>query len=178
MHEYCDRPRRCRMQTDTCESAKAKEAAGNGCVSMRTLIQQRCFSPGCDPGYHTHMQQLAEAYAALRNCQAIASAKCRKEPPTPVPVPERVPEVERDYDTEQERRRIIEESPLPVWAKYALNAIVGILTVAAVVGIIACFASGACEIAIIVGGLGAAAAAAVIAILNTAGITDTSEPSA
>jgi hypothetical protein len=78
MHGFCDQPRRCNMQTDTCATATAKVAAGYGCTSFRALIQQKCFKPG-DPGYEDHMKQLAQAYAALRNCQAVMSAKCAEE---------------------------------------------------------------------------------------------------
>jgi len=55
---------------------------------------------------------------------------------------------------------------LPSWLLMLLSA-------AAIAAIAACFASGACEFGLIVAGLGAAAAAAVIAILNAAGIRDT-----
>ena len=78
MHSFCDQPRRCNMLTDTCATATAKVAAGYGCTSFRTLIQQKCFRPG-DPRYEGHMEQLAQAYAALRNCQAVMSAKCAEE---------------------------------------------------------------------------------------------------
>lgn len=63
------------MQGDTCQSATAKVAAGIGCVQGRTHLQQRCFSRN-DPGYERHMQQIAQASAALRNCEAIMMAKC------------------------------------------------------------------------------------------------------
>jgi hypothetical protein len=66
------------MQTDTCATATAKVAAGYGCTSLRALIQQKCFRPG-DPRYEEHMEQLAQAYAALRNCQAVLSVKCAEE---------------------------------------------------------------------------------------------------
>jgi Domain of unknown function (DUF4157)/Novel toxin 16 len=78
MHGFCDQPRRCNMSTDTCATATAKVAAGYGCTSLRTLIQQKCFKPG-DPRYENHMKQLAREYAALRNCQAVMSAKCAEE---------------------------------------------------------------------------------------------------
>jgi hypothetical protein len=90
MHSFCDLPRRCNMQTDTCPTAVAKIAAGNGCISLRTLIQQRCFTPG-DPGYETHMEQIAQAYAALRNCYTVEAAKCNNSDPVPVPVPVPLP---------------------------------------------------------------------------------------
>ena len=60
IHVFCNQPRSCSMQGDTCKSAKAKVAAGNGCVDLRTKLQQKCFSPG-DPGYQGHMQQIADA---------------------------------------------------------------------------------------------------------------------
>lgn len=64
------------MQGDTCASATAKVAAGYGCVDGRKKLQQKCFSPG-DPGYKNHMMQIAQAYAALRNCQKVMAAKCK-----------------------------------------------------------------------------------------------------
>lgn len=54
---------------------------------------------------------------------------------------------------------------LPTWLLLLLSA-------AAIAAIVACFASGVCEFGLVVAGLGAAAAAAVIAILNAAGIRD------
>ena len=74
MKYYCGQPRSC-SAADTCASATAKVAAGNGCVQLRTQIQQQCFSPG-DPGYEGHMQQIAEASAALRECQEVMMDKC------------------------------------------------------------------------------------------------------
>ncbi|WP_372740485.1 DUF4157 domain-containing protein [Neptunomonas sp.] len=55
---------------------------------------------------------------------------------------------------------------LPYWLAALLGA-------AATAAVIACFASGACEFGLVVAGLGTAAAAALIAILNAAGIRDT-----
>ncbi|SFG14241.1 DUF4157 domain-containing protein [Neptunomonas qingdaonensis] len=55
---------------------------------------------------------------------------------------------------------------LPYWLAALLGA-------AATAAVIACFASGACEFGLVVAGLGTAAAAAVIAILDAAGIRDT-----
>lgn len=75
MHQFCDKPRSCSMQGDTYETATAKVAAGYGCVDARVVLQQKCFSPG-DPGYENHMKQIAQVYAALRNCQAVMAAKC------------------------------------------------------------------------------------------------------
>jgi hypothetical protein len=57
------------------------------------------------------------------------------------------------------------DSRIPTW----LAALVG---AAVVVAIIACFATGVCEFGAVVGGLGAAAAAAVIALLRSAGVQD------
>jgi hypothetical protein len=54
---------------------------------------------------------------------------------------------------------------LPTWLLLLLSA-------AAIAAIVACFASGVCEFGLVVAGLGAAAAAAVIAILNADGIRD------
>ena len=73
----CDKKRSCTMQGDTCESATAKVSAGYACTAAREKIQKNCFSPG-DPGYEGHMQQIAEAYAALRECIRVMSAKCRR----------------------------------------------------------------------------------------------------
>lgn len=75
LHVFCDKPRSCSMQGDTCASATAKVAAGYGCIDGRVVLQQKCFSPG-DPKYETHMKQIAQAYAALRNCEAVVLAKC------------------------------------------------------------------------------------------------------
>ncbi|MGH8630774.1 MAG: eCIS core domain-containing protein [Burkholderiales bacterium] len=75
LHVFCNKPRSCSMQGDTCESATAKVAAGIGCVDGRTVLQQRCFKKG-DPGYESHMEQIAQASAALRNCQQVMAAKC------------------------------------------------------------------------------------------------------
>lgn len=65
------------------------------------------------------------------------------------------------------------DEPPPVNARdmlpYWLTALLGAAATAAV---IACFATGACEFGLVVAGLGSAAAAAVIAILNAAGIRD------
>jgi hypothetical protein len=76
MHALCDKPRSCSNQLDTCATATAKVATGQACVRARTELQQKCFSPG-DPGYETHMQAIAEANAALRNCVAVMAAKCK-----------------------------------------------------------------------------------------------------
>jgi hypothetical protein len=78
LHVFCNQPRRCSMQGDSCASATAKVAAGNGCVDLRTKLQQKCFSPG-DPAYEDHMEQIAQASAALRNCIAVMTAKCAAE---------------------------------------------------------------------------------------------------
>ena len=79
MHrKWCDKPRSCSFQGDSCASATAKVAAGYGCVDARTVLQQKCFKPG-DPGYETHMQQIAEASAALRNCIVVMRARCTAE---------------------------------------------------------------------------------------------------
>ncbi|CAH1388054.1 eCIS core domain-containing protein [Candidatus Nitrotoga sp. M5] len=75
LHVFCDKPRRCSMQADTCETATAKVAAGYGCIDGRVVLQQKCFSPG-DPQYESHMQQIAQASAALRNCLAVVAEKC------------------------------------------------------------------------------------------------------
>lgn len=75
LHVYCDKPRGCTMQGDTCETATAKVAAGYGCVTGRVTLQQRCFKKG-DPGYESHMQQIAQANAALRKCEQIMMEKC------------------------------------------------------------------------------------------------------
>lgn len=48
LHVFCDKQRRCSMQTDPCETAMAKVAAGYGCIDDRVVLQQKCFSPG-DP---------------------------------------------------------------------------------------------------------------------------------
>jgi hypothetical protein len=95
MHAFCDQPRACNMQTDTCTSATAKIAAGNGCISLRTNIQKNCFKPG-DVGYQTHMQQLSESYAALRNCETVATAKCQTPPPLPKKASERILDFAKD----------------------------------------------------------------------------------
>jgi hypothetical protein len=72
----CEQERSCSMQGDTCATATAKVAAGNACIAAREKMQRTCFSPG-DPGYQGHMQQIAEAYAALRNCVNVMQAKCK-----------------------------------------------------------------------------------------------------
>jgi len=78
MHVYCNKPRSCSIQGDSCATATSKVAAGNGCVDERTKLQQKCFSPG-DPDYEDHMLQIAQASAALRNCIAVMTAKCALE---------------------------------------------------------------------------------------------------
>ena len=65
MHASCDKPRSCSMQGDSCATATAKVAAGNGCVRARTELQQKCFSPG-DPGYEGHMKKIAEESKAAK----------------------------------------------------------------------------------------------------------------
>ncbi|WP_051222032.1 DUF4157 domain-containing protein [Neptunomonas japonica] len=67
------------------------------------------------------------------------------------------------------------DAPTPVNLPYWITVLLG---AAATAAIIACFASGACEFGLIVGGLGTAAAAAVIALLNEAGIRDSGGDSA
>ncbi|WP_143306258.1 eCIS core domain-containing protein [Chitinophaga vietnamensis] len=74
MHKYYDKERSCNSY-DTCESATAKVAAGYGAVDARTVLQQKCFSPG-DPKYEEHMEEIAKASKALRNCIAIMTEKC------------------------------------------------------------------------------------------------------
>jgi len=64
------------MQGDTCASATAKVAAGYACTTARENLQRNCFQRG-DPGYEGHMEQIAQAYAALRACQEVMSAKCQ-----------------------------------------------------------------------------------------------------
>jgi hypothetical protein len=76
MHRWCNRERSCSEQGDDCASATAKVAAGYGCVRERTELQQKCFSPG-DPFYEDHMQQIAQANAALRRCLEVQSKKCK-----------------------------------------------------------------------------------------------------
>jgi hypothetical protein len=71
----CDKPRGCTMQGDTCASATAKVAAGFACIEARENLQRKCFRRG-DDGYEGHMEQIAQAYAALRECQRIMMAKC------------------------------------------------------------------------------------------------------
>lgn len=78
MHFFCDKPRACNMQTDTCATSIAKVAAGYGCIAGRVIIQQKCFKPG-DSGYHDHMTQIAQAYTALRNCESVMRTKCAQE---------------------------------------------------------------------------------------------------
>lgn len=143
MHSYCDQPRRCNMQTDTCATATAKVAAGNGCVSLRTLIQQKCFHPG-DPGYHTHMQQIAQASAALRNCHGVQSVKCNEEDrrprdPHPVPVPKSTFEKIKDFarrvvesglDAEQAAEEFLQQNPGIAWTIIGLG-VVGIIVLLA-----------------------------------------------
>ena len=68
----------------------------------------------------------------------------------------------RDTSTDEPRPS---SYSLPSWLGWILSA-------AAMAAIVACFASGVCEFGIVVAGLGAATAAAVIAVLNAAGITD------
>lgn len=75
LHKYCNQRRRCSMQADDCSSATAKVAAGMGCVRGRTELQQKCFKKS-DAGYANHMSQLAEASAALHECETIMMAKC------------------------------------------------------------------------------------------------------
>ena len=75
MHVFCNEPRRCSPQADTCESATAKVAAGYGCAEARVVLRQRCFRKG-DPGYEDHMEQLANVYAALRRCEKVMAEKC------------------------------------------------------------------------------------------------------
>lgn len=75
MHVFCNKPRSCSMQGDTCESAVAKVAASYGCIDGRVNLQKNCFSPG-DPKYETHMERIAQEYASLRNCEAVVRAKC------------------------------------------------------------------------------------------------------
>lgn len=71
----CDKVRGCSMQTDTCATATAKVAAYNGCIPVRVNLQKKCFQKG-DPGYEGHMQQIAQLYAGLRECEAVVKAKC------------------------------------------------------------------------------------------------------
>jgi Domain of unknown function (DUF4157)/Novel toxin 16 len=78
MHVDCNKPRSCSLQGDSCATATAKVAAGNGCVRARTELQQKCFSPG-DPGYEEHMRRIALESAALRNCIVVMGIKCALE---------------------------------------------------------------------------------------------------
>ena len=142
MHSYCDQPRRCNMQTDTCATSTAKVAAGNGCVSLRTLIQQKCFRPG-DPGYHTHMQQIAQASAALKNCHGVQSAKCNEEDQEPRTDPYTVPEstfekiknfarrvIESGLDAEAAAEEFLRDNPGIAWTIIGLG-VVGIIVLLA-----------------------------------------------
>lgn len=73
---YCkQQARSCSKQTDTCQSATAKVAAGYGCTNARELVQKQCYRPG-DPGYEGHMDQVAQANAALRKCIEVQDEKC------------------------------------------------------------------------------------------------------
>jgi hypothetical protein len=76
MKTFCNAPRSCSKQGDSCTSATAKVAAGYGCVGLRTTIQKECFKPG-DPGYEDHMAQIAQASEALRTCIKVMTAKCK-----------------------------------------------------------------------------------------------------
>jgi Domain of unknown function (DUF4157) len=63
--------------------------------------------------------------------------------------------------------------PSRMWRELLPSWVLALLSAAAIALIAACFATGACEFGAVVGGLGAAAAAAVIAVLKAAGIRDT-----
>ena len=170
---FCNQDRKCNLELDSCETTKKKIAAGTGCISLRTMYQKNCFKPS-DPGYQGHMGQIRDAYKTLRDCEVVYSAKCKDKNPKekPKPLPEREKQKE---DTVQERRRVIELSPMPEWAKVALNAILALLTLAAIIGIIACFATGVCEIAGLIVGLGTVAVFVIMSILEEAGISDNSD---
>jgi hypothetical protein len=76
VNRFCkQRPRSCSKQTDTCQSATAKVAAGYGCTTAREQLQQQCYRKG-DPGYEGHMGQVAQAYASLEKCQEVQAEKC------------------------------------------------------------------------------------------------------
>ena len=91
MHRrWCDKPRKCSLQGDTCATATAKWAAGNGCVDARIALQQKCFRKG-DIDYEDHMDKIAEYSAVLSNCTEVMDEKCSFDMPPPVPVPVTVP---------------------------------------------------------------------------------------
>ncbi|MBR0565471.1 DUF4157 domain-containing protein [Azoarcus sp. L1K30] len=69
----------------------------------------------------------------------------------------------RDQSNDEDAVRRVREA-LPYW-------LFAILSAAAIAAIAACFASGACEVATIIGAVGAGAAAIVIAALEAAGVT-------
>jgi Domain of unknown function (DUF4157)/Novel toxin 16 len=75
MKKLCDKVRGCNMQNDTCATATAKVAAYNACLTARINLQKKCFQKG-DPGYEGHMQQIAQLYAGLRECEQVMMAKC------------------------------------------------------------------------------------------------------
>jgi hypothetical protein len=72
----CDKVRACSMQTDTCATVTGKISALYACISAREKYQKKCFTPD-HPLYKGHMQQIAQAYAALRNCESVMRAKCK-----------------------------------------------------------------------------------------------------
>lgn len=63
------------------------------------------------------------------------------------------------------------DEPAPA-SKLIPSWLMALLGAAAIAAIIACFASGVCEFGLVIAGLGAAAAAAVLFLLRQAGITD------
>jgi hypothetical protein len=69
------RNRRCTMQ-NTCEEATEGVSAGYACIAARQKMQKECWEKG-DAGYEGHMQQIADAYAALRRCEAVMKDKCK-----------------------------------------------------------------------------------------------------
>lgn len=67
------------LPTDSYTTAVEKISKLNGCISARVIFQQKCWQKG-DPLYEGHMQQIADLYKILRDCEEIAKKKMPKMP--------------------------------------------------------------------------------------------------
>jgi len=139
---------RCR-RGDTCPQISLKINYLRHTIRRHIEWDQANPNPSYPDGRHA--EEIADLQRALARCIQEA-ARCRRQP-------EYRP-VSQEQPQEAERRV---RDTIPSW----LLALLGAVATAALV---ACFATGVCELGIVIGGLGAAAAAALLFILVKSGV--------
>lgn len=144
--------------TDTCSSLSLKINYLRHTIKRHEEWDRDNPRPGYPRG--RHYDEIQDLRRALVNCLQIAKTKCTGQPVV-VPVPQ---EQEQEEEQPQSSRR---------WTQVEheiMDALPYVVAIAALALVAVCFASGVCEIAALVGALGAGAAAIVVDILDDAGV--------